>query len=257
MKETKTLIYDGSFNGFLTAIFVAFEQQANGIIIQKKSSKSSSLFSNTSIIFTDMKKAQRVWEIIQNKNNAAIKNIYFAFLSENKNIENQLFLYIKNLFNPYTASQIGYSITTQIKLENLAKTVAKEKKYVEKSIEFQSSKDGIYFANITPENDILPLLSKYFRVRFNTQPWLIFDVKRNYGIYYNMFGIEIVSIDTNQIFNAKIDFPIERNKGRNQKIIELNNYFQSKNINTLILNKLRDSNIFNDLSKKYNERVAI
>ena len=28
MENAKTLIYDGSFNGFLTAIFVAFEERA-------------------------------------------------------------------------------------------------------------------------------------------------------------------------------------------------------------------------------------
>ena len=27
MEETKTLIYDGSFNGFLTAVFVGFEEK--------------------------------------------------------------------------------------------------------------------------------------------------------------------------------------------------------------------------------------
>ncbi|WP_291870340.1 TIGR03915 family putative DNA repair protein [Maribacter sp.] len=257
MEETKTLIYDGSFNGFLTAIFFAFEENANSIIIQKNSNKSNGLFSNTCIIFTDMKKAQDVWQTIQSKNNAAIKNIYFAFLSENKNIENQLFLYIKNLFNPYIASQIGYSISMQINLENFAQTVSREKKYLEKTIEFKSAKDGIYYANIAPENDILPLLSKYFRLKNNNESWLIFDVKRNYGIYYNLFGIEVISIDTSQISNYKTNTSTSTNKGVNQKITILNKYFQLNNINTLVLNKLHTSNLCNSLSIKNTKRVAI
>ncbi|WP_298475762.1 TIGR03915 family putative DNA repair protein [uncultured Maribacter sp.] len=253
MEETKTLIYDGSFNGFLTAIYYAFETNKSGIIIQKKGDKPSGIFSNSSIIFTDMRKAQNVWKTIQNKNNAAIKNIYFAFLSENKNIENQLYLYIKNLFNPYIASQIGYSIVIQIKLENTALRVAKEKKYLEKSIEFQLSKDQILFSNISPNNDVLPLISKYFRTRHNSKFWLIYDVKRNYGIYYNTFGIETISINTNQI----LEYKTNNNIGKTKKIPELNNCFQLNDINTLVLNKLHNEISFNTLSDINVKNIAI
>ena len=37
MKNSKILIYDGSFNGFLTAIFVAFEEKIEVSDIQKNS----------------------------------------------------------------------------------------------------------------------------------------------------------------------------------------------------------------------------
>jgi len=36
MKNSKTLIYDGSFNGFLTAVFIAFDEKIKVTDIQKK-----------------------------------------------------------------------------------------------------------------------------------------------------------------------------------------------------------------------------
>ena len=36
MNTSKTLIYDGSFNGFLTAVFIGFEQRINQADIQRK-----------------------------------------------------------------------------------------------------------------------------------------------------------------------------------------------------------------------------
>ena len=41
-KET-TLIYDGSFNGFLTAVFIAFEKRLNVVDIQKNNKNQQSI----------------------------------------------------------------------------------------------------------------------------------------------------------------------------------------------------------------------
>ena len=72
---------DGSFNGFLTAVFTGFEEKRNTLNINKRASCNNDLFINTKIIFTDMNKAMRVWNTIQSKNSTALKNIYFTFLS--------------------------------------------------------------------------------------------------------------------------------------------------------------------------------
>ena len=238
MEETKTLIYDGSFNGFLTAIFCAFEEPKSSIIIQKKETNTTTLFTNTSIIFTDMPKAEQVWNTIQNKNNAAIKKVYFAFLSGTKNIENQLYLFIKNLFNPYIASQLGYCSSLAIKIDNLAQRVSKEKKYLEESLELTPSKDGIYFSNITPENDILPLLTKYFRLKYHNQSWLIFDAKRNYGMYYNQFCVEIVTLDTKAMYRTGIAPNSSIKNLTNTRINKINKHFTLNNLKPLLFNKL-------------------
>ena len=87
MNEAKILVYDGSFNGYLTAIFTAFEQKLVIADIQKDSQSQSGLFSDVETVYTDVDKAKRVWNGIEKKSNTTIKNIYFAFLSENPGIE--------------------------------------------------------------------------------------------------------------------------------------------------------------------------
>lgn len=252
MEETKTLIYDGSFNGFLTAVFTGFEEKRNTLNINKRTSCNNDLFINTQIIFTDMNKAMCVWNTIQNKNSTALKNIYFTFLSEKKNIENLLYLYIKSLFNPYQAAQIGFSIEKQINIEDASLTVAKEKRYLEKTIKFKQSNDLIYYTNIAPDSDILPLLSKHFRIRVNKNPWLIYDVKRNYGIYYNTHSTEIIILDTNQIFHVSQRKP----KSNSVKIKMLNKYFSKNNITILVINKLKESKFASNESNLGLKRIA-
>ena len=252
MEETKTLIYDGSFNGFLTAVFVGFEEKRKTLNINKRTSYNNNLFTKTKIIFTDMNKAERVWKTIQNKNSTALKNIYFSFLSEKKNIENVLYLYIKSLFNPYQAAQIGFSITEQINIEDVSLTVAKEKIYLEKTIKFKESNDGVFYTNIAPDFDVIPLLSKHFRIRVNKKPWLIYDVNRNYGIYYDTRSIEIIVLDTNQIFKASQS----KLTNNSAKIKILNKHFNKNNIITLVINKLQQNNFPFNNSKLNLNRIA-
>ncbi|MGB5388277.1 MAG: DNA metabolism protein, partial [Eudoraea sp.] len=61
MEKEKILLYDGSFNGFLTCIFTAFEQKINVVGIQRKSQVQKGLFTETQTILTQVNKAKRVW----------------------------------------------------------------------------------------------------------------------------------------------------------------------------------------------------
>ncbi len=242
MKNSTTLIYDGSFNGFLTAIFVAFEARLEVGDIQKNGQGQNGFFSETETIFTNVEKAKRVWNGIRAKSYNAITNVYFAFLSEDDGVELLLYSYIKKLMATKD-KQVDYSDGAVLKISQLAKSVGREKHRMEAFVRFQLTKDGVYFANIEPDFDVLPLISKHFRKRYADQQWLIYDVKRKYGIYYNLEGVEIVSLDLGEI---------HFNRTRKSKVFaqgeyeyqELwNNYFQSTNIKSRINPKLHRQHV--------------
>lgn len=201
MGDSKILIYDGSFNGFLTAVFIAFEEKIQVSEIQKNSVSQNGLFSETKTIFTNLEKAKRVWNGIQRKSNSAIKNIYFAFLSESKGVELLLFHYIKKM---YASNEWVRSDEVILKINHLAKSVCKEKLHIEAFLRFQKTKDEILFANVEPDFDVLPLVSKHFRSRYANQQWLVYDAKRGYGIFYNLEKVEIISLDLHEIHASGI-----------------------------------------------------
>ena len=41
---------------------------------------------------------------------------------------------------------------------------------------------------------MLPLISKHFERRYADQKWIIYDLKRNYGLYYDLNGVELIQI---------------------------------------------------------------
>ena len=242
MKNETTLIYDGSFNGFLTSIFVAFEEKLNVADIQKNGQGQNGLFSDTETIFTNVQKAKRVWNGVRSKSYNAISNIYFAYLSETDGIEYMLFNYIKKLM-AHQGKQRDFSDETVLHISQLARKVGREKHRMEAFVRFQLTKDNIYFANIEPDYDVLPLISKHFRNRYADQHWLIYDVKRRYGIFYNLEGVEIVSLNLEEIhFNRT-----KKSKAFTEREYDYqdlwNNYFKSTNITSRINRKLHTQHV--------------
>ncbi|MGB7395860.1 MAG: TIGR03915 family putative DNA repair protein [Pricia sp.] len=243
MENSKVLIYDGSFNGFLTAIFVAFEEKIHVADIQKSSLSQNGLFSETETIFTHTNKAKRVWNGIQKKSHSAIKNLYFAFLGESEGIELLLYRYVRKLFGGQDSIHSDYSDGIILKISQLAKSVGREKHRMEAFVRFQLTRDDIYFANIEPDFNVLPLISKHFRSRYADQQWLIYDVKRNYGIFYDLESVEIVSLDLDEIYSNSIR--------RSNLFLEeeynyqdlWNNYFRSTNIKSRINKKLHTQHV--------------
>jgi len=203
MENAKILIYDGSFNGFLTAVFRAFDEKIQVADIHKKSLAQRGLFSDTEMVFTQIEHAKSVWNGIQTKSHIAIRNIYFAFLSEHPGIEIVLYNYIKKLFMPSDLLSLNFSDDLVSKINQLAKTVGKEKKRLEQQINFTTTADKVQFAFIQPDHDVLPLISRHYRFQ-NSRPWLIFDCKRNYGLYFNGQTVELVALNTD-VVHADID----------------------------------------------------
>ena len=66
-----------------------------------------------------------------------------------------------------------------------ARRVLHEQLRMKQFIRFQKAKDGTYLAVVSPDHDVLPLITDHFSDRFNDQSWLIYDAKRHYGFNYD------------------------------------------------------------------------
>ncbi len=196
MNPQTILLYDGSFDGFLSCVFIIYEQKINSPIIQKQQEINNQLFTISETVHTDKAKAKRVWKGIQSKTDVSQQKILFrAFLSEIKGVENTIFSYIKNTFKATNSKFIDYSNKDILKISQVAKMVSREKHRMEAFVRFKKTKDEIYIATVEPDFNVLPLLIHHFKDRYADQKWLIYDIKRAYGIFYNLHEVEIVTLD--------------------------------------------------------------
>ncbi|WP_086478284.1 TIGR03915 family putative DNA repair protein [Arenibacter amylolyticus] len=199
MENAKILRYDGSFNGFLCAIYRAFETKIKVIDIQTANESQNGLFTETVTIVTDLDIAQRVWTGIRNKNNGAIKTVYFSFLSEIKGVELLLYKYICSLYRTLSKEELEELHAINVKLYQYTGMVAREKLRIESSAKFGVSKDSVYFSVVEPHYNVIPLISRYYRLKFPQTEFVIYDRKRQLALYNNLEKTQILQRDLSQL----------------------------------------------------------
>ena len=191
------LSYDSTFEGFLTAVFEVYEFKYSNPKIIKNSDLQQNLFVESIEIITDNAKSDRVIKKLQLQIGAdGIRNIIYSFLSENQGVENLLFQVINySVKNPTVNIMKDFSNTYVLETSKLTKSVGREKHRMEAFIRFEQLKDGIYFAKIDPDFDVLTLIIRHFKNRYQDQKWIIYDLRRKYGVYYDLETTEIISMD--------------------------------------------------------------
>ncbi|WP_369996085.1 TIGR03915 family putative DNA repair protein [Winogradskyella sp.] len=193
--QSKILIYDGTFDGFLSAVFYVYEYKLKDVTIMNEFSLQSQLFSDNETIITESEKANRVWKGIKSKaSRTGSYQLYYTFLSEKEGVENVMLDAIQYILGSKEKSDKDYSYPSILKIAQIAKNVGREKHRMEAFVRFKLTKDNIYFANIEPDFNVLPLIAKHFKNRYADQKWAIYDIKRNYGIYYDLNKVEIMDI---------------------------------------------------------------
>ena len=68
---------------------------------------------------------------------------------------------------------------------------------MEAFVRFQHTKDGLYYAVVEPDFNVLPLIINHFQSRYADQRWLIYDAKRKFGIYYDLETVDTVELHFN------------------------------------------------------------
>ncbi len=205
MNPQTILLYDGTFDGFLCCVFMAYEQKISDPIIRKESQTNNQLFTVTEQVITQKDKAQRVWAGFKKKTSLNEQRDFFkAFLSEIKGVENTLLSYMRSAFAKEVNKNIDFSNKDILKISQVARMVGREKHRMEAFVRFQLTKDGLYVATVSPDFNVLPLIIHHFEDRYADQKWLIFDTTRKYGIYYDLNFVEIITFEDLTGISTKI-----------------------------------------------------
>lgn len=196
MENAKILIYDGSFNGFLTAVYRAFETRIELTDIRRRADGQKAMFAEMVMVRTETDKARRVWDGIARNNYQAVRKIYFSFLSEQPGIEFLLYRYIRNLFKPAGITEKEAAIS--LRIDTLAEMVGQEKKRLEAGLKFSEANGSASLAVLSPRYNILPLITRHTRSRFPDRSWILYDNKRNYGLYFNREEMKLQKLNPSE-----------------------------------------------------------
>ena len=190
-----TIVYDGSFEGFLCAVFDVYEYKFTDVEIVSTHKHQPSMFAEPHFVNHDAAHSDRVWKGLEKKLTLnAQKQVYRAFLSETDGIENKLLAYIQYAFASENVIEEDFSNAAVLAVFQTAKKVWREKHRMEAFVRFQKTADDLYYAVIEPDYNVLPLIAKHFKDRYADQRWMIYDARRKYGMYFDGDTVEKVQI---------------------------------------------------------------
>lgn len=226
----KPVLYDGTFEGFLTAVFEIYEYKIGQPKIKRGNVTDGSLFSDAQLVQTNEAKAKRVLAKLEEKiSRAAMTQVYRSFLSELKDIENVLLQYIQYVVAGKYGAENDYGHQDVLMVQQTSRKVQREKHRMEAFVRFQLTKDELYYAIIQPDYNVLPLITTHFKERYADQQWLIYDCRRRYGLHYDLKEVSEVTIDFNDSDNETATIYDEK-ENLYQELWR--QYFDSVNIKT-------------------------
>lgn len=189
-------IFDSSLEGLLCAVFEWFERKPGKVSLQTAASYQPDAFTPSLHVYNDDKKADRVWKALQSRlSKEWTRRFYCAYLSELKEAYTALFEFSCYLFSSAEGAEKNYGNTYVLSLSQIARKVEREKHRMEAFIRFQHTADGIFYCGIDPDFNVIPLIMSHFKNRYADQQWIIYDIRRHYGIFYDLEKVEEIKID--------------------------------------------------------------
>ena len=180
-------VFDNTLDGLLTAVFDSFFRKQQDVTLLAEGEQLPLFADEPHRVVTDAEKATRVWKGLEKHlSKEGLHMITISWLSEERALNQPLFNFICKVFRTNVKGlERNASDADVLEVRNTCRRVLHEQLRMKQFIRFQKAKDGTYLAVVSPDHNVLPLVTDHFQDRFNDQPWLIYDAKRHYGYYYD------------------------------------------------------------------------
>lgn len=189
-------VFDGSMEGFLTALFDYYEVKPGFAKVASAARFEPSLLDAAHDVIADEAKAARVWNGLKKKLDPSwLQRFYYVFLSETEEGYNHLFDFARYVFDHPEGAASNFGNPSVMAVAQWAKSVSRERHRMKAFIRFQETADGIFYAPVEPDFNVLPLISSFFKNRYADQAWIIYDVRRKYGLHYDLHHVQEVTFD--------------------------------------------------------------
>lgn len=189
-------VFDNTFEGLLTSVFEAYSRRVFPNALFPEGEPLPLFHDEVFTVITEEEKAKRVWRGLQKKlSSGALSCLAQCWLAEEAETPMLLFRYIRKAIDAPRSIETNFADPDVLEFSRMWKRVDWERLRMLQFIRFQKAADGTFFAAVEPEKNALPLAIDHFKDRFADQPWLIYDIKRAYGFYYDLKEVRQVTFE--------------------------------------------------------------
>lgn len=179
-------LYDGSFEGLLTAVFESYAAREVPIAIEENENVQEDFLYAYRVIQTDPKKAERVSRSVCTKiANRVWQNLYYAYLSDMPNKGRLCLDYVRAGYHFGPQVDLHLHIDCIYAVLDAGQRVRNEAHQYLGFVRFSELEGGIYYSEIEPKCHVLPVIASHFVRRLPQMPWMIHDTRRRLCLVYN------------------------------------------------------------------------
>jgi len=190
-------IYDGSFDGLLSAVHYAYYNREEPDEIVSTDRLQQNFIAQYVTIKTDSEKSKAVYNSIRKKiSDRALYDLYLTYLSNEPDKATAIYKYLR----------LGYKLGIHIhhhlhedcvlRVNKISGYVSMETHKLKGFVRFSEMEGGVLYSPITPVNNVLELLCPYFADRLPSQAWVICDTARHTAAIYDTEQWVIRDVDT-------------------------------------------------------------
>ncbi len=203
-------LFDNTLDGLLTAVFDSFFLKQQEVTLLAEGEQLSLFGDEPYRVVTDGEKAERVWKGLEKQlSKEGMHMITVSWLSEERALNQPLFNFICKVFRlNVNGLERNASDEDVLAVRNTCRRVLYEALRMKQFIRFQKAKDDTYLAVVSPDHNVLSLVTDHFSDRFNDQSWLIYDAKRHYGYFYD--GKAVIHVT----FEDEASLPFDLSSGK-------------------------------------------
>lgn len=182
--------YDKTFEGLLSVLFEAYVLKLFPDKLEAENEPLPLFYDHVIHVATDDTKVKRVWKGLEKKlTKGGISFLTVSWLSELPEIDILLLHYMRKTIDAPQSIELNFGDPDVLEISKIWKKVNQEKHRIIQFTRFQKAADDIFFACMEPLYNVLPLTIGHFQDRFADQKWILYDLKRDYGYYYDLFTV--------------------------------------------------------------------
>lgn len=169
-------VYDGSLEGLLSAVFLAYQRKECPIDVVPAALYIPRLGQEAVDVQTDMQKALRVRKGIERVCDAeTFRQVAEASLSDEPDKGAAVLAFIRYAMRRGGRARFDKAAPEVARFAEIVRSVQNERHLWQQFMRFSKTEGGVYVAVCNPKASVVPLLMDWFSARFNVQPFIVYD----------------------------------------------------------------------------------
>lgn len=178
--------YDGSSAGLLTLLAITVPLGVLPDAICVAPPPQESLFCQVTVVDTDPLLAEKFRDgLVRRLSSPSLRQLRLAWHGDHPQREMLICSYLLLAWRMGKSTSGMLTHPSVAPLWKLAQQVGREAHRYLGFVRFRETSGGFYYAPISPDHRVLPLIADHFAARFGDQPWVLHDLRHGEGIVHD------------------------------------------------------------------------